>query len=175
MHIHIVPNRGASPTVLLRESYREGKRVRKRTLANLSSLPEGQIESIRRVLKGERLAAPEDIFEIVPGGSRLHGHVDAVLSAMKRLRFESLIGSRRSRQRDVVMAMVASYILRSQSKLATTRWWHTTTLPKILGVADAGEDELYEAMDWLLDRQGGIEKKLADRHLEDDEIGRAHV
>ena len=64
--------------------------------------------------------------------------------------------------------MVASYILRSQSKLATTRWWHTTTLPEMLGVTDADEDELYDAMDWLLERQGGIEKKLADRHLKGD-------
>lgn len=168
MHVHVVPNRGANPTVLLRESYRDGKRVLKRTLANLSSLPASQIELIRRVLKGETLSAPEDIFEIVPGGSRLHGHVHAVLSAMKRLRLESLIGSRPSRQRNLVVAMVASYILRSQSKLAITRWWHTTTLPEMLGVSDADEDELYDAMDWLLDRQGNIEKKLADRHLQGD-------
>ncbi|MCH7747913.1 MAG: transposase [Acidobacteria bacterium] len=168
MHIHIVPNRRASPTVLLRESYRDGTYVRKRTLANLSSLPASQIELIRRVLKGETLAGLDDIFEIVPGGSRLHGHVHAVLTAMKRLGFASLIGSRPSRQRNLVVAMVASYILRSQSKLATTRWWHTTTLPEMLGVTDADEDELYDAMDWLLARQGGIEKKLADRHLAGD-------
>ena len=168
MHIHIVPNRRASPTVLLRESYRDGTHVRKRTLTNLSSLPASQIELIRRVLKGETLAGLDDIFEIVPGGSRLHGHVHAVLTAMQRLGFASLIGSRPSPQRNLVVAMVASYILRSQSKLATTRWWHTTTLPEMLGVTDADEDELYDAMDWLLARQGGIEKKLADRHLAGD-------
>ena len=168
MHIHVVPNRRARPTVLLRESYRDGARVRKRTLANLSSLPASQIELIRRVLKGETLAGLEDLFEIVPGGSRLHGHVHAVLTAMTRLGFASLIGSRPSRQRTLVVAMVASYILRSQSKLATTRWWHTTTLPELLGVTEADEDELYAAMDWLLARQGGIEKKLAGRHLDGD-------
>jgi transposase len=168
MYIERIPNRSSPPAVLLRESYRKGDRVRKRTVANLSSLPDDQIEMIRRVLKGEKLTAPEDLFDIVPGGSRLHGHVDAVLIAMKRLRFESLLGSRPSSQRNRVVAMVAAYILRSQSKLAITRWWRTTTLPEIVGVSDADEDDLYDAMDWLLERQGSIEKKLAGRHLQGD-------
>ncbi len=168
MYIERIPNRSSPPAVLLRESFRQGGRVRKRTVANLSSLPDDQIEMIRRVLKGEKLTAPEDLFDIVPGGSRLHGHVEAVLTAMKQLRFENLLGSRPSVQRNLVVAMVASYILRSQSKLAITRWWHTTSLPEILAVTDVDEDDLYEAMDWLLERQDRIEKKLAGRHLQDD-------
>jgi transposase len=172
MHVDIVPNRGSKPAALLRESYRQGRTVRKRTLANLSSLPMGQIEAIRRVLKGEQLVAVSDVFEIEQDGSAAHGHVQAVLAAMKRLDFANLLASRSSRQRDLVMAMVAARILvpRPPSKLATTRWWHSTTLPDILGVADADEDDLYQAMDWLLQRQPTIEKKLATRHLHNDDL-----
>ncbi len=169
MHIDIVPNRNSKPTVLLRESYRDGdKKPRKRTLANLSKLPSEQVDSIRRILKGEKLVAVEDVFEVLPDGSRLHGCVEAVLSAMKCLEFEKLVASRRSRQRDLVVAMVAARILEAQSKLATSLWWHSTTLPEILGVSDADEDDLYDAMDWVFARQGVIEKKLAARHLEND-------
>ena len=126
MHIHIVPNRGASPTVLLRESYREGASVRKRTLANLSSLPMAQIEAIRSVLLGVEVRPAAQCFEIT--ATRAHGHVQAVAAAMQRLGFASLIASKPCRERDLVAAMVASRILAPATKLATTRWWHTTTL-----------------------------------------------
>jgi transposase len=165
MHVSRVPNRGSPPAVLLRESYREDGKVKTRTLANLSRLPPHVIEVVRRSLKGEALASVEDLFEVV--SSAQHGPVQAVLGAMKRLGMESLLDSRPSRQRRLVAAMVAARVLEPQSKLATTRWWHATTLPDELGVADATEDELYEAMDWLLARQGRVEKKLADRHLAD--------
>ena len=168
MHIDIVPNRNSRPAVLLRESYREGRKVRKRTLGNLSSLPMDQVESIRRILKGEKLLPMDEIFEIVEGGSRHHGHVDSVLFAMKQLGFPKLIASRPSRERSLVMGMIVARIIEPQSKLATSTWWHTTTLPETLGVADADEDDLYAAMDWLLERQGLIEKRLAARHLDND-------
>ena len=164
MHIHVVPNRGSRPAVLLRESYREGKKVKKRTLANLSSLPMQKVELIRRVLNGDPLAPVESLFDIT--ASLLHGHVEAVLTAMRRLGVAALLSSRPCRERDLVIGMVASRILDPQSKLATTRWWHTTTLPGELGVADATEEDLYSAMDWLLERQPRIEKALATRHLE---------
>ncbi len=151
MHIDIVPNRGGRPAYLLRESYRDGARVRKRTLANLSSLADEQIFAIRAVLRGEQLGPVADCFEI--RASRAHGHVQAVRVAMQRLGFESLLGSRPSRQRDLVCAMVAARIIAPHTKLATTRWWHTTTLAEDFEVADASEDELYAAMDWLLARQ----------------------
>jgi len=163
MHIHVIPNRNSNPTILLRESYREAGKVKKRTLANLSHVPIDQVEALRRALKGEQLVPVDTLLEVI--GSKHHGHVQAVRLAMKRLGFESLIASKRSRQRDLVVAMVAARILQPDSKLATPRWWHTTTLPEDLGVADAGEDDLYAAMDWLLDRQARIEKKLAARHL----------
>jgi hypothetical protein len=163
MHIHIVPNRGSPPTVLLRESYREGSKVGKRTLANLSSLSAAQIEAIRAALRGEALQPMAQCFEIT--ASRSHGHAHAVALAMQRLGFASLVASRPSRERDLVLAMVGARIVAPHTKLATTRWWHTTTLAEDFGVADANEDDLYAAMDWLLARQGTIQKKLAARHL----------
>ncbi len=146
---------------------REGGKVKNRTLANLSKLPPEAIEALRRVLKGERLVSSEELFEIVENGSRAHGNVEAVITAMLRLKLPSLISSRPSRERNLIVAMVAARIIKAQSKLATTRWWSCTTLPEVLGVDSADEDELYNAMDWLLSRQGRIEKKLAKRHLED--------
>ena len=166
MHIDVVPNRNSSPAYLLRESYRDGGKVKKRTLANLSSLPIEQIERIRQILRGEQLAPVDTLFKAV--GSAHHGHVQAVLSAMKRLGFDTLLSSRPCRERDLVVAMVAARILKPHSKLATTRWWKVTTLPEILGVSDATEDDLYGAMDWLLARQERIEKKLAARHLREN-------
>ena len=163
MHIDMVPNRNSPPTVLLRESYREGTKVRKRTLANLSALSAEQVEAIRRTLRGETLVPPADLFEIVH--SHHHGHVEAIRTAMTPLGFESLIASRPSRERDLIVAMVMARIIEPTSKLATTRWWHTTTLPELFGVADADEDDLYAALDWLITRQEHIEKKLAARHL----------
>ncbi len=165
MYIATIPNRKSPPAILLREGYRENGKVKNRTLANLSKLPPEAIEAIRRVLKGDKLVSTDELFEIVEDGSPCHGHVEAVITAMKRLGFASLISSRSSRQRDLVVAMAAARILKPQSKLGTTRWWSSTTLPDMLGVGDADEDELYEAMDWLLERQSNIEKKLAARHL----------
>ena len=163
MHIHVVPNRGSPPTVLLRESYREGAKVRKRTLANLSSLSLAQVEAMRAVLRGEELRPVAQCFEIT--ASRSHGHVQAILVAMQRLGFAALIASKPGRERDLVLAMVAARIVAPQTKLATSRWWHTTTLAEDFAVADASEDDLYAAMDWLLQRQERIQNKLAARHL----------
>ena len=164
MHIHIVPNRGSPPTVLLRESYRDGKKVGKRTLANLSSLSMAQVEAIRGVLRGEQLRPLAQCFAII--ASRAHGHGQAVAAAMQRLAFASLIASKPCRERDLVLAMVAARIIAPHTKLATTRWWHTTTVAEDFGVVEATEDDLYAAMDWLLQRQDIIQKKLAARHLE---------
>ena len=164
MHIDTIPNRNSRPAYLLRESVREGKRVTKRTLANLSSLPLEQIAMIRRVLKGEQLGPVADGLEVIC--SAHHGHVDAVRIAMGQLGFASLIDAKSSRARDLVVAMVAGRIIAPEaSKLGMTHAWADTTLADDLGVADAHEDELYDAMDWLLERQGPIEKRLARRHL----------
>ncbi len=163
MHIDGVPNRTSRPTYLLRESYREGKKVRKRTLANLSALSDEQIEAIRAVLAGQSVRPIEQLWQTIR--SRPHGAVQAVRVAMQKLGFESLIASRSSPERDAVCAMVAARILSPHTKLATTRWWHTTTLPEEFGVGAVDENDLYAAMDWLLERQSTIQKKLAARHL----------
>lgn len=150
-------------THLLRRSYREHGRVKNETLGNLSHLPEPLIEIIRRGLHGETFVPLGEAFDIT--ASRSHGHVQAVAMAMQRLGMASLLASKSCRERDLVLAMVTARILAPQTKLATTRWWHTTTLAADFGVADASEDELYAAMDWLLARQDTIQQKLAARHL----------
>jgi Transposase DDE domain len=167
MYIDLVPNRGSKPAILLRESIREGKRIRKRTVANLSALTLEQAEAIRLVLKGEGLApAAGGSLECVR--SLAHGHVEAVLTAMRRLGFEGLVDGRPSRERDLVAAMVAGRIIAPEaSKLAMTQVWADTTLAEELGIANAHEDELYAAMDWLIERQDKIEKRLARRHLKE--------
>ncbi len=163
MHIEAVPNRGSRPTILLRQSYREGNRVRKRTIANLTPLPPDVIEILRRALRGEKLVPCDQAFAIER--SIPHGHVQAILGTIRKIGLDTIIASKRSRERDLVVAMVAERLLHGRSKLATTRLWHTTTLAEELSVPDADVDELYEAMDWLLERQERIEKKLAARHL----------
>jgi transposase len=168
MYIARIPNRSSPPAYLLRESYREGGKVKNRTLANLSHLPLEQIELIRRVLKGKTLVSPSEAFSI--GRSRPHGHVEIVLGVTRKLGLDRMIASRRSRERDLVVAMIAQRLLFPCSKLATTRHWHSTTLAEELGVADADEDELYAALDWLLERQASIEQKVAKKHLKDGSL-----
>ena len=163
MYIAKIPNRNSPPTYLLRESYRENGKVKNRTLTNLSALPLAQIELLSRVLQGETLVPAGDAFRMIR--SLPHGHVQAVLAILRRLGLESLISSRPCRERDLVVAMIAQRILYPSSKLAATRLWETTTLAEELGVGDTDVDELYAALDWLLQRQKRIENKLAKRHL----------
>ncbi len=150
-------------THLLRRSYREDGVVKNETLGNLSHLPDELIDIIRRSLQGERFVPVGDAFDVL--GSRAHGAVQAVAVAMQGLGFASVLASKVGRERDLVLAMVASRIVAPHTKLATTRWWHTTTLAEEFGVIDADEDDLYAAMDWLLAHQDSIQKKLAARHL----------
>ena len=150
-------------THLLRRSYREDGKVKNETLGNLSHLPDALIDIIRRSLQGESFVPASQAFEVVR--SRAHGHVQAVGLAMQRLGLTSMIASTPSRERDLVLAMVAARIVQPDTKLATSRHWHCSTLAEDFGVADATEDDLYAAMDWLLARQDAIEQKLAKRHL----------
>ncbi len=163
MYIETVPNRNSRPAILLREGWREGKRVRKRTIANLTDWPREQIEALRRLLKGERLVSAQDAFAIER--SLPHGHVEALLMMARRIGLDRLIAARPCRERDLVLAMVLERLIYPASKLATTRLWHSTSLGAELGLEEADEDDLYEAMDWLLERQQRIERKLARRHL----------
>ena len=151
-------------THLLRRSYREGGKVRSETVGNISHLPPEGIELVRRLLRGEHFVAA-DGFEI--SRSLAHGDVVAVLGTLRSLGMEKLIDRRPSRQRDLVVAMITARLLAPGSKLATSRTWDHSTLGATLGVSDADEDELYGAMDWLLERQERIEAGLAKRHLGD--------
>ena len=164
MYVESVPNRNSRPAVLLRETRREGDRILKRTLANLSDWPAQKVETLRRLLRDETLVSPSDLF--TTSRSLPHGHVEVVLSLIRRLGVDRLISSTPSRERDLIVALLAARILYPSSKLATARLLSTCTLAEELGLGDETDvDELYEALDWLLARQGRIEKKLARRHL----------
>lgn len=163
MYIERIPNRNSPPAVLLREAWREDGKICKRTIANLSSWPDEKVEALRRVLRDEPVVSPRDAFRIE--ASTPHGHVEAILGTIRKLGLDEWIASKRSRQRDLVLAMMVERLIHPCSKLATTRLWPTTTLGEELGVSNADEDELYDAMDWLLSAQNRIEKKLAGRHL----------
>jgi len=163
MYIDIIPNRKSPPAILLRESIRQGKKIIKRTLANLSSLSIEQAESIRAVLKGKIMAPVDELFEVIR--SRNHGAVQAVGTTMKRLRMSALLDRSPSRSRDLALAMIAARVVQPQTKLATSRSWEQSTLGEWFGVEGATESELYAAMDWLLERQDAIEQRLAKRHL----------
>jgi len=169
MYIERVPNRNSPPAVLLRESYRENGRVKKRTLANLSHLPDATIEGLRRVLRGDTVGAPEEAFSIQR--SRPHGHVAVVLGTLKKLGLDRLLASRRCPERDRAVALIASRVLAPNSKLATARTLEgasaTSTLGEMLGLEQVEAEDLYAAMDWLAPRQAKIEKALAKRHLHD--------
>jgi hypothetical protein len=149
---------------LLRRSYRDGGKVRKETLANLSPLPDGAIEAVRLALAGKTLVDAGAGVEVTR--SRQHGHVAAVHQMARRLGVPALLGPP-GPQRDLAYALVVSRVTRPASKLSTIGWWDDVTLGADLGVAGASTDEVYEAMDWLLERQDGIEAALARRHLRD--------
>lgn len=153
---------------LIRRSVRDGKRVRHETIANVSKLPPAALDALRRALAGETLVGAEEAFEIE--GSLPHGHVAAVLTAMRRLQVGRLLDRAPSRQRSLVVAMVAQRLLGPGSKLACVRALGQSTLAEELDVADADEDELYGALDWLGERQEKIEGRLARRHLDDGEL-----
>ena len=169
MYIEVVPNRRSRPAILLREGWREGPKVRKRTLANLTHWPPHKIEALRRVLRDEAILAPRDAFTIER--SRTHGHVAAVVGTIKKLGVDRLLASRRSPERDRAVALIAARVLAPDSKLATARALDansaTSTLGEMLGLETVEAEDLYAAMDWLEARQAKIEKTLAGRHLYD--------
>lgn len=148
---------------LLRQSYRHEGKVKHRTLGNLSHLPPRLLDLVQRSLAGETFVSPAEAFRTTQ--SRPHGHVEAVLTTCRQLDLENLLATKPSRQRALILALIVQRILFPCSKLAATRYWHTTTLAEELGVGDASRKELYAAMDWLLRRQQDIEQKLARRHL----------
>ena len=167
MYVERIKNRNSPPAILVRESYWQNGKSKKRTLANISKLPTHLIALIRAELKKSPSSMPEE-FEIVR--TLPHGHVAAVLGTIKNLKLERIIDSKPSRQRQLCLAMIVARILDPRSKLATcTNVWteeKTDTLAECLKVFDADWNDLYSAMDWLHLRQGAIERKLAKQHLQ---------
>ena len=173
MFIDVVPNRSSPPAVLLREAWREGKRIRKRTLANLSSLAPAQIDALRRILRGETLVPVEETgFEI--RRTRPHGAVAAVVGMARKLGLESLLAARPSRERSIGLALICARVLEPSSKLATARALlsetASSTLLDVLDLDPVDEDACYAALDWLLAAQPRIEAKLAKRYLSEGSL-----
>ncbi|MEN0051879.1 MAG: IS1634 family transposase, partial [Bacteroidota bacterium] len=170
MYIERIPNRNSPPAVLLRESYREGGKVRKRTLANLSKLPSETVDDLKILLKGGKAVKDlEETFKILR--SRPHGHVAGTLGSLRKLGLHNLIDDSNSRVRRLIEAMIVARIINPASKLATARGLDGDTffssLGEVLGLEGADEDELYLAMDFLLERQEKIENHLAKIHLKE--------
>ncbi len=170
MHVARIPSRYVDKagverryeSVLLRRTFREDGKVKHETLANLSALPDEQVELVRRSLKGEAFVPADAAARVLR--SLPHGHVAAVLAQARALGLPALLGPA-GPARDLALALIVSRVVRPRTKLSTLSWWADTTLGVDLGVADASTDEVYAAMDWLLSRQDSIEAKLARRHL----------
>jgi transposase len=170
MYVEVVPNRGSRPAILLREGWRDGTKVKKRTLANLSDWEPHRVQALAAALKGRSVVGDiQNAFEIVR--SRPHGHVAAVLGTLSRCNLDRVISRSRCRERQLCVAMIAARLISPASKLAITRALSPQTLDSTLGeltgCENADENECYAAMDWLLERQAAIEDALAARHLAD--------
>lgn len=163
MYIDTIPNRGSRPAILLREGKRQGKKIIKRTLLNLTDWPADRIQGLRWLLADRPVAPIDELFVIER--SLPHGHVDAILRTIRKLGLDTLIASKPCRQRDLILALIVERLIAPCSKLASVRLWQATSLAEELHVEDADVNEAYGAMDWLLGRQERIEAKLAQRHL----------
>jgi hypothetical protein len=170
MYIESVPNRNSPPAILLRESYREGAKIKKRTIANLSDWPGELVEGLRTLLKGGT-ATPADQQNIIVRRTLPHGHVAAVLGTLRDIGLDRVLGPAGNRPHDLVIAMIVARLIAPASKLATARMLDpstaTSSLGDVLGLGPVDEDELYAAIDWLGERQPAIEKVLARKHLGD--------
>ena len=170
MYIESVPNRNSPPAILLRESYRDAGKIKKRTIANLSDWPTEIVEGLRTLLKGGKVA-PADQESIIVRRALPHGHVAAVLGTLRNIGLDRMLGPPRNRCRDLVIAMIVARLIAPASKLATARMLDPLTasssLGEVIGLGPVDEDELYVALDWLGERQEAIEKALARKHLHD--------
>ena len=170
MHIDVVPNRGSPPAILLRQSYRDNGKTKKRTLANLSDWPAERIEQLRAVLRGDRLLPASEAIEIVR--ALPHGHVIAALGTARRIDLDGLLPRRApQRRRDLALALIIARLLEPAAKLATARMLDPDTaihsLGEMLGLGHVTARELYATLDWLESEQQFTETTLARRHLKD--------
>lgn len=164
MYIETVPNHKSRPSYLLRDAKRVGKKIVKRTIANLSKLPDEAIEALRLILKGVPLCDASKAF--VVKSTLPCGHVHAIHTAMKRLRLAELISAKPCKERDIILALITQRLIEPCSKLQSVKQLHDTTVGAEFGLSpDMDENAIYGAMDWLIKRQAHIEKKLAAKHL----------
>ena len=167
MYVTVVPNRDSPPAVLLRESYRDGDKVKNRTIANLSKWPEEKVAALRAVLRGDKLLPAGEGLEIVRAVP--HGHVMAALGTLKRIGLDKLLPAGPKRKRDLALALIVARLIDPESKLATARGLDEATashaLGALLGLGSVSANEVYEAVDWLGEQQAKIETALARRHL----------
>src|SRR6266436_5762109 len=172
MFVARIPNRNSPPAILLRESYREGDKIKSRTLANLSHWPDDKINALRRVLKGEELVSPAEQLRIER--SLPHGHVAAVLGMARKLGLHHLVPDKPRRLARLALALIVARVIEPAAKLATARQLSEATaahsLGELLDLGAVDEDELYEALDLLGTAQPGIEATLAKRHLHDGSL-----
>ena len=186
MYVETVKNRSSPPAILLRESFRQKGKVKKRTLANLSHWPRDKVDALSAVLLNQLRLPPEPSKQDAGGSPSKrpsnakdrsafrilrpwpHGHVKAVIGTLRKLEIDTIIAARRCRERDLVVGMIVARLLFPRSKLNTTvHWRDNCSLAQVLGIEDADENEVYAALDWVLKRKQRIEKKLANRHLSD--------
>ena len=169
MYVAVVPNRGSAPAILLRESYRDGAKVKNRTLQNLSDWPVEQIEALRAVLRGDRLVPADEGLQIVR--ALPHGHVLAALGTARKIKLDRLLPRALDRRTNLVLALIVARLLEPASKLATARALDETTalssLGASLGLGRVRANEIYATLDWLGAAQQAIEAALAQRHLSD--------
>ncbi len=182
MYVAVVPNRGSRPAILLRESYRDGAKVKNRTLANLSDWPAQQIETLRAALRGDKLVPAAEGLEIVR--SLPHGHVAAALGTARRIGLDRILPHGLDRRRQLALALIVARLIDPAAKLATARALDETTaihsLGTTLGLGSVSAKEIYATLDWLGAAQPAIEATLARRHLSDGtlvlyDVSSAHV
>ena len=166
--VDVIPNRSSPPAILLREAWREGKRVRRRTVANLSKMPPALVDAIRAALDGG-VTFPSLDAAVAIRRSRPHGHVAAVLGTLRALGLVRVLGRKADRMRDLAVAAVVARVVDPASKLATARALDpetaSTSLGTLLGLGPVTGNEMLDMLDWLLARQPWIERSLANRHL----------
>lgn len=163
MYVEKIPNRNSPPAILLREAKRENGKIRKKTLANLTHWNPDHINALQKILKGAVAVFPDEIFRIKK--SLPHGHVEAILGTIRKIGLDLLIASKPSVQRNLVLAMIVNQIIHADSKASCVANWSSSSLAEELQVQDTDENDLYQAMDWLYERQNRIECKLAAKHL----------
>ncbi|MDR2339900.1 MAG: IS1634 family transposase, partial [Deltaproteobacteria bacterium] len=163
--------KGNNVTHLLREDRREGKKIIKKTFANLSALEQDHIVILKEMLKGNDVILRDDVFEHIKIENVLPwGHVEAVLKTIKKIDLAKVIDPCPSPERNIILGLVASRVIQPESKLSTKNTWINPALARELKIEDADEQDIYKAMDWLVDNQLFIEKRLADRHLNENDF-----